>query len=58
MYFEKYSFKPEVVENVHIFKLKDSPVSTFFVSDTFKKVVEENNLTGFNFKLVWDSEEK
>lgn len=27
-----------------------------FVSDEFKQTVEKNNLLGFKFKLVWDSE--
>ena len=28
-----------------------------FVSDIFKNIVETNNLSGFIFKLVWDSDE-
>ena len=57
MRFKKYYFKPEIISNEHIFKIKDMPLSAPFVSDEFKKVVEENNLTGFKFELVWDSEE-
>ena len=28
-----------------------------FASDIFKNIVETNNLSGFIFKLVWDSDE-
>lgn len=56
--FLKYAFQKDVVENEHIFRIKEKPGSRLFVSDDFKKVVEENNLTGFKFELVWDSEEQ
>ena len=57
MYFEKYVFsETEELKKHHIFKIKDESVNKPFVSDEFKKVVEENGLTGFRFQLVWDSE--
>lgn len=43
--------------NNDIFKLIDEPRRSPFVSEKFKKAVEDNNLTGFKFELVWDSEE-
>lgn len=55
--FEEYAFKicDELINN-NIFKIIDEPTRWAFVSDKFKQVVEENNLSGFIFKLVWDSE--
>lgn len=58
MRFTKYSFKLEKVRGIPIFRVIDDKTSGYpFVSDEFKKLVEENHLTGFEFKLVWDSEE-
>lgn len=57
MSFDKYSFLPQVVSGIPIFKITDEKIGRGFVSDEFKKVVEENKLSGFKFKLVWDSEE-
>lgn len=58
MVFEKYAFNvcDEITQN-NIFKIVDEPRRRPFVTDKFKKTVEENNLTGFKFKLVWDSEQ-
>ena len=58
MVFEKYAFRicDELVQN-YIFKIIDEPLRRAFVSEKFKNAVEENNLTGFKFRLVWDSEE-
>ena len=57
MAFKKYAFvkKSELI-NHNIFKITDEPTRRAFVSDKFKTMVEENKLTGFKFKLVWDSE--
>ena len=52
----KISFIKSKIENEHIFKIKDLKLGSFFVSDEFKKRVEEYGLTGFYFELVWDSE--
>ena len=57
MAFQKYCFKSDVVKNVHIFKITDEKTRRAFVSEQFKRKVEETNLTGFCFKLVWDSNE-
>lgn len=56
MAFKKYAFLPNVIENVSIFKISDEKTRYAFVSDEFKQTVEINNLTGYRFKLVWDSE--
>lgn len=59
MVFEKYVFKEcdELVEH-NIFKIKDETRRKAFVTEKFKNVVEENNLLGFKFELVWDSEQE
>lgn len=55
--FEKYKFRTcDELLTSDIFKLIDEPRRNPFVSDRFKKYVEENKLTGFKFELVWDSE--
>lgn len=58
MVFEKYAFKDcaEIVDN-NIFKIVDEPTRWAFVTEKFKKAAEENHLSGFKFKLVWDSEQ-
>lgn len=59
MVFQKYAFREcEELTKTNIFKIKDEPTRWAFVSDEFKKLVEENNLKGFVFQLVWDSDEK
>ncbi len=42
-------FKPNCIGNTHIFRLKDVPALRIFVSDAFKKIVEENKLSGLEF---------
>ena len=49
-------FLPTVIEDVSMFKILDEKTRYAFVSDEFKQTVEKNNLLGFKFKLVWDSE--
>lgn len=58
MYFIKYSFiNNKKLSNSHIFKITDELYGNHpFVSETFKKRVEENGLEGFVFEEVWDSE--
>lgn len=58
MRFKKYSFRAckEIIEN-NIFRIVDQRRQTLFVTDLFKKVVEDNGLTGFKFELVWDDED-
>ena len=57
MRFKKYSFFVEIIDDNDIFKIIDEPLGNPFVTDNFRNAVLENGLTGFNFKLVWDSEE-
>lgn len=59
MAFRRYAFRQDVdIEAHNIFKIIDEPTRRAFVTDKFKMLVEDNNLRGFNFKLVWDSEEE
>ena len=59
MFFRKYAFRVcEELKQHHIFKILDESKNKPFVSDAFKQAVEENGLTGFEFELVWDSEEQ
>lgn len=59
MLFTKYSFKMcDELKKHPIFKIIDEPRRGAFVSDKFKEIVEENELTGFKFELVWDSEQE
>lgn len=59
MAFKKYAFvQNHVLMHHNIFKIVDEPTRRAYVSDKFKRVVEDNELTGFKFKLVWDSEEQ
>lgn len=54
---EKYVFKPEIVDGQHIFKIPLGNSIYIFVSDEFKRRVEETKLKGFIFVEVWNSEE-
>lgn len=61
------AFISEEIQNTHLFKINNKGhyfKSATFVSDEFRKVVQENNLTGLKFSeleeddggnLVWDS---
>ena len=56
MAFQRYAFKDnDLLKKYNIFKIIDEPRRYAFVSDLFKQVVEENDLKGFVFKMVWDS---
>lgn len=57
MRFKKYSFFEEKLDGNNIFKIIDEPLGTPFVSDDFRNAVLDSGLTGFVFKLVWDSED-
>lgn len=56
MYCNKYSFKSEVVINQHLFKIPICNKIDIFVSDQFKRRVEESKLKGLIFVEVWNSE--
>ena len=58
MRFINYVFKPDRVKSQHMFKISDEPLKRPFVSDEFRNRVIESGLTGFVFKLVWDSEQE
>jgi hypothetical protein len=49
---EKYAFHWERLEGIHIFRVPELGHSRLFVSDEFKRVVEENGLTGLLFYPV------
>lgn len=46
----KYVFRAEKLKNSTIFKLPEFPNGISYVTEEFKKIVEENNITGFKFK--------
>lgn len=58
MRFIKYSFVLNSdIKNANIFKIEEHKHSNMpFVSEAFKKCVEDNKLEGFVFEEVWDSE--
>ncbi len=57
MAIRKYAFIENEILGKNIFKLSDEAHGAPFVSELFKKYVEDNHLTGFKFIPVWDSEE-
>jgi len=64
---EKLAFHPEKIQNAHLFKIQNPGIyfkSATFISDQFKTLVEQNNLTGLKFSaahgdeggnLIWQS---
>ncbi|EJV71216.1 MULTISPECIES: suppressor of fused domain protein [Bacillus cereus group] len=65
--FDKFAFIADEIKGEHIFctlntkhKYGDFPIVSVqtFVSDEFKDRVVESELKGFNFRLVWESDEK
>lgn len=48
---EKYVLKKDRVKDVNIFKIGEDNIPNF-VSEKFKKIIEANNLTGFDFLEV------
>ena len=56
MTIDKFDFKENAVKNNPIFKLEELKIgSTQFVTDEFVKLVKDNDLRGFCFELVWES---
>ena len=49
-------FRPDSIGDTPIFRLPiaGSPSSRPYVNDEFKQQIEENNLTGLEFKRVWE----
>jgi hypothetical protein len=56
MRFISYSFLPDLIRGIHIFKISDEPKCNPFVSDEFRDAVIANKLTGFHFEEVWNDE--
>lgn len=56
MWFESYSFRPDRIRGIHIFKISDEPKCNPFVSDDFRDAVIANKLKGFHFEEVWTDE--
>jgi hypothetical protein len=50
------AFKPELLHGELIFRIPQRGGSDVFVTDAFASLVEQHGLTGFNLKLVWDSD--
>ena len=50
----RYAFRPGTLDNRHIFKIKQFEVSFPFVSEEFKRRVEDNGLLGFEFWPIDD----
>lgn len=53
MIFQSYAFREEVLNGIHIFKIKEEPRRGPFVTDDFRDCVKNNGLSGFKFQLVW-----
>lgn len=51
---DKYVFKPDCIGETPIFILPISKRTKLFVTDAFKQLVEDNNLTGLEFIKVWE----
>lgn len=49
---EKYDFKEKDIDNAMIFTAKEKPLLDILVTEKFKQIVEENNLTGLKFTKV------
>ncbi len=47
---EKYAFKENLLSKVAIFKLPEFSNTHIFVTEDFKKIVEENDIKGFKFE--------
>jgi hypothetical protein len=50
------AFKPDVLRGELIFRIPQRGGGDVFVTDAFASLVEQHGLTGFNLKLVWDSD--
>ncbi len=52
---DKYVFSEEIIGDIPIFKMPSTLSLGVFVTDVFKQAVEEADLKGFHFELMWDS---
>jgi hypothetical protein len=48
----RLEFKPHLIKGLSIFRVYGRDLE-YYVTSSFKKKVEENNLNGFSFKKVW-----
>lgn len=55
MDFKKFSFHEHMVKNQIIFKIPELKRTKIFVTDEFIRLINNSDLVGFNFKLVWSS---
>jgi hypothetical protein len=58
MSYEKIAFKKEAVSDKNIFFALDVRPRHIFVSDVFRNLIINNQITGFEFDLEWDSEDE
>ena len=56
MRIEEYVFHKELLENVFIFKIPEEVHTHPYVTDSFKCLIEQNEIKGFKFVLVWQDE--
>ena len=56
MRIEEYVFHKELLENVFIFKIPEEVHTHPYVTDSFKCLIEQNEIKGFKFVPVWQDE--
>ncbi len=54
MYFKKFVFKTDAILGHNIFKIGDERLKDAFVTESFKKRIEQCGLLGFKLDLVYD----
>ena len=55
---EEYAFHRELLDNVFIFKIPEELHTHPYVTEDFKKLIEQNNIKGFKFVPVWEEKWK
>jgi hypothetical protein len=48
----QYSFRKELIDGLHIFKLPNAQGSALIVDEEFRRIVEDNNLQGLRFQRL------
>ncbi|HUG23538.1 imm11 family protein [Piscinibacter sp.] len=56
MAIDRFVFHPERLRGQRMFMVPQRPLAYNLVTDEFVKLVEQHNLTGFSFKLLWSDE--
>ena len=54
MRIKRHIFRPDCVGDVPIFRLPGDPGISPYVNETLKQLIEDNNLTGLEFRKVWE----